>query len=108
MGLIALAGIANGLLAPAPQTIVGAPGATISAADLRGALQFSENTVNPNVVFVNGAQQTPLCGALHVLGSFEVWCEPRDVVSVQAFDASGARLTITQPSGTAFLSPVLL
>jgi len=105
IGLIALAGVANGLLAPSPQTVIGAPGTTVPVADLHGSLQFSSELPNANAVFATGAK---LCGALHVIGSFEVWCEPRDVVSVQAFDANGAHLTVTQPNGLAFLSPVLL
>jgi hypothetical protein len=41
-------------------------------------------------------------------GSFVLWSSPRDVVHVEARDLSGGRLTITQPTGTSFLSPVLL
>ncbi|MFY9718549.1 MAG: hypothetical protein WAK16_02790, partial [Candidatus Cybelea sp.] len=41
-------------------------------------------------------------------GSFILHALPRDVVYVEVRDLRGNRLTVTQPNGTVFLSPVLL
>ena len=44
----------------------------------------------------------------HNAGSFMLRTLPRDVVYVEARDLHGSRLTVTQPQGAVFLSPVLL
>lgn len=95
--LAGIAGAANGLLAPGPQTIVGAPGQAVAVPDLGRSIEFP--------LIGNGTAAFP---AREVDGSFLLRPMPRTVVEVEAFDARGARVTITQPSGSAFLSPVLL
>ena len=58
--------------------------------------------------------ERPLRGPLAIgtgarnAGNFVLRASPRDVVYVEARDLRGNRLTITQPAGSVFLSPVLL
>jgi hypothetical protein len=113
MGLVALAGIANGLLAPAPATSIASPGTALPIAALHGTVDFplvsNADGAGAQPVLLQGGKNIPLCiGRARIIGSFEVWCLPREVLTVQAFDTNGAHLTITQPAGAAFLSPVLL
>lgn len=95
--LVGVAGIASGLLAPDTETIVGAPGASVRVDELGRSLDF------PLIENGTAAFRFP-----RVTGGFLLRPVPRSVAEVQAFDARGAHLTITQPSGSAFLSPVLL
>ncbi|HET7814818.1 MAG TPA: hypothetical protein VFL13_10645 [Candidatus Baltobacteraceae bacterium] len=92
-GLIALAGIASGLMGPDTQTIVGAPGATIETADF-GAIRFP---LDASGIPARRYGMQAIFTAV-----------PRDVVHVTASDAKGNHLTLTQPTGATFLSPVLL
>ncbi len=89
---VALAGISFGLFAPDPQTVVGAPGATLNVNGV--ALHF------PLV-----HEGDPPTG---YRGSFLLKPQARTVVSVDVADAAGRHLTTTQPTGASFLSPVLL
>lgn len=95
--LIGLAGIANGLLAPDTQTVIGAPGASVRVDELGRSVQFP--------LVESASKAFP---PLEITGGFLLRPLPRTVVEVQAFDKRGAHLTVTQPSGSAFLSPVLL
>jgi len=108
--IVALAGAAGGLLGPDTTTIVGAPGASVANADLGGTLQFPV-TENPNgdatVRLVRGRSATEI-GKRGFLANAVLWQEPRTVVYVEARDKRGNHLTITQPTGASFLSPVLL
>lgn len=93
--LIVLAGVASGLLGADTQTIAGAPGSTVTSRDF-GAIDFPTD-----------ASQIPA----RRYTMFAVFtAQPHDVVHVQAYDARGNHLTITQPAnpGFPFLSPVLL
>jgi hypothetical protein len=111
-GIVALAGIASGLLAPDDQTFVGAPGQRLRVESL-GALSFplasSESAASGAVTL-----ERPLHGAVTIgerpfyAGNFVLRTAPRDVVYVEARDLRGNRLTVTQPNGSVFLSPVLL
>ncbi len=109
VGVIAFAGIASGLLGPDAQTIVGAPGENVRVADLGGTLDFplAQGNGAPVVSLVRGTSALPIDRTRYV-GAFVLQPKPRDVVAVEASDARDAHLTITQPTGTAFLSPVLL
>jgi hypothetical protein len=107
-GIIGLAGIANGLFAPDPQTLVGAPGEQMTVGELSGTLQFP---------YLGDAAAPQLLRAGHAplavtreryLGSFVLRPISRSVVRVEARDRGGAHLTVTQPTGSVFLSPVLL
>lgn len=107
-----LAGVASGLLAPDDQTFIGAPGQRMRVESL-GVLAFplaqSESAATGTVML-----ERPLHGAAAIAerpyyaGNFVLRAMPRDVVYVEARDLSGNRLTVTQPTGSVFLSPVLL
>ena len=95
-----LATVANGLFAPDNRTVVGAPGQRVRVEDAGGVLEFplvQANSSSENVRFDGPA-----------LRSYVVRTIPRTVVAVEARDVRGAHLTVTQPTGIAFLSPVLL
>ncbi|HVS45723.1 MAG TPA: hypothetical protein VMS32_03580 [Verrucomicrobiae bacterium] len=105
-GIVALAGIANGLLAPDVATVIAAPGATVRVDDLGGSLVFAPD--GGGVTLVRGSSRTivPPSGQ-RLAGNFVLRSIPRSDVAVDATDRVGSHLTITQPSGTVFLSPVL-
>lgn len=115
--LAALAGAASGLLAPDNRSVVGAPGQTVRVDDLGGVLQFppveagiEETPLRDRVVTLEraGRAAVPVGERARNVGSFILRAIPRQVVYTQARDSSGGTLTITQPSGSSFLSPVLL
>lgn len=106
---LGLAGVANGLFAPDNRNVIGAPGQRVRVEAL-GTLFFP---------LINGdATRVTLERSLHApaaigarrwnAGSFVLRTLPRSVVSVEARDLRGNRLTVTQPQGAVFLSPVLL
>jgi hypothetical protein len=110
--IAALAGIVSGLLAPDNQSFVGAPGQRIRVESL-GVLVFplasSDTAAEDSVVL-----QRPWHAAARIgewrryAGDFALRTTPRTVVYVEARDLRGNRLTVTQPMGSVFLSPVLL
>jgi hypothetical protein len=109
------AGAASGLFAPDNHTIVGAPGQRIRVDGLAGSLVFPIAAVNGvdagvtgDVVLERVNRRFPLGSRGRIVGTFVLRTTPRDVVYVDARDARGGGLTITQPSGASFLSPVLL
>jgi len=110
-GIVGFAGLASGLLGADNETFVGAPGERVRVASL-GVLVFPTAVSDGRGSAVR--LERPLHAPLQVgtrsrdAGDFVLRAQPRPVVYVQARDASGNRLTITQPQGTAFLSPVLL
>jgi hypothetical protein len=95
------AAVANGLFAPDNHVVVGAPGQRVRVDDLGGSLVFPlaqpGMPADERVGFLGGT-----------LTTFALRPKMRDVVYVEARDARGSHLTITQPTGAAFLSPVLL
>jgi hypothetical protein len=106
-------GAANGLLAPDNATIAGAPGERVRVDDLGGALVFplaAAISANAPPVMLErpGHAATTIAARSRDIGSFILRTLPRDVVYVDARDLQGNHLTITQPSGRIFLSPVLL
>jgi hypothetical protein len=109
--VVAVAGVASGLLGPDNQTIVGAPGQRIRVESL-GVLSFPFAESAAGAVDVQ--LERPLHAALPIgtrprdAGSFILRGVPRDVAYVEARDPRGGRLTVTQPLGAVFLSPVLL
>lgn len=108
--IVALAGAASGLLGPDTTTVIGAPGASVANADLGGTLQFpvAANAHSETVVkLVRGSRGTDV-GKRRYLANAVLWQEPRTVVYVEVRDKRGNRLTVTQPTGASFLSPVLL
>jgi len=107
-----LAGVASGLLAPDNRTVIGAPGQRVPLDDLGGALDFPIARAGnaPPLVTLERAGSSPreIGETNRIAGSFVLRGSLRDVVFVEARDERGAHLTVTQPSGVAFLSPVLL
>ncbi|MBV8067570.1 MAG: hypothetical protein JO113_06315 [Candidatus Eremiobacteraeota bacterium] len=106
-----LAGVASGLLGPDNQSFVGAPGQRVRVESL-GLLFFplaSEGTP-VDAVTLERPLHAPVAIAQHRrnVGNFILQTTPHSVVYVEARDLNGNRLTITQPTGSAFLSPVLL
>ncbi|HEY1655448.1 MAG TPA: hypothetical protein VGF86_10065 [Candidatus Tumulicola sp.] len=116
--LAGLAGAANGLFAPDDRTVVGAPGERTRVDDLGGTIDFplvdagdprAASSFGVVVVLDRpGRRPLPIGQRGRNAGSFVVRSAPRQVVYVEARDPQGGRLTITQPSGSSFLSPVLM
>lgn len=108
--VVAVAAAASGLLGPDTTTVTGAPGASVANADLGGSLQFpvAANASSETVVkLLRGSRATDV-GTRRYLANAVLWQEPRTVVYVEVRDKRGNRLTVTQPTGASFLSPVLL
>lgn len=109
-GAIAAVTAASGLLAPPPRVLVGAPGQRVPVDDLQGALAFPIDFSQSAVTLLRPGRLSvvvPPSGWRYV-HALLVQQTPRNVVQVSVGDARGASLTITQPTGAAFLSPVLL
>jgi hypothetical protein len=106
-----IAGIASGLLGPDNQTIVGAPGQRVRIEGL-GVVSFPivADLSNDASVALERPLHAPVAiGARpHYAGNFILHASPREVAYVEARDSRGSHLTVTQPMGAAFLSPVLL
>lgn len=107
-----LAGVANGLFAPDNRDVVAAPGERVRIEEL-GTLSFplaGDDRTAPVVVTLERALHAPLEIGVRArnAGSFILRAVPRDVVDVEVRDLRGNRLTVTQPNGSVFLSPVLL
>ena len=108
IAVLAFAGVASGLLGPDPRTVIGAPGASVRVDEAGGTLLFPLAQGDaPTVTLERGSSTKPI-GARRFTATALLRSVPRSVVAVQAFDRRGAHLTITQPTGSAFLSPVLL
>lgn len=107
VGAIAFAGIASGLLGPDTRTVVGAPESSVRVDEAGGTLAFPAAQADPTVMLQRGGRAQPI-GAQRYTATALLRSVPRTVVAIDAFDGRGAHLTITQPTGGAFLSPVLL
>jgi hypothetical protein len=107
VGAIAFAGIASGLLGPDTRTVIGAPDTSVRVDEAGGTLAFPLAQADPAVTLVRGRRAQPI-GARRYTATALLRSVPRTVVAIDAFDTRGAHLTITQPTGSAFLSPVLL
>jgi hypothetical protein len=109
--ILVVAGMANGLLAPDNQTIVGAPGQQVRVESL-GTIVFPVATAEAGAprVHLERPFHSPveIGTSSHAAGNFMLRTRMRSVVYVEARDLHGSRLTVTQPEGVAFLSPVLL
>src|SRR5947209_8442679 len=108
--IVAIAAAASGLLGPDTTTVIGAPGASVANGDLGGTLQFpvtADASGETVVRLVRGSHATDI-GTRRYIANAVLWQEPRTVVYVEARDRRGNRLTVTQPAGSSFLSPVLL
>jgi hypothetical protein len=109
---LGLAGVANGLFAPDNHGVVGAPGERVRVEEL-GTLAFplaSEDRAQAAAVTLERPLHVPLAigESPSYSGAFVLRALTRDVVYVEVSDLRGNRLTVTQPNGSVFLSPVLL
>lgn len=99
----AAAALSYGLFAPDDRTVSGAPGQRVTVEGL-GTLVFpiaEAGAPMPRVALVGSHR-------LNTGGYARLHETPRTVVAVEAFDLRANHLTITQPQGTVFLSPVLM
>ena len=114
--LVAAAGIGAGLLGPDTATVIGTPG-TVNPIPALGAAAFFAPADGAAIGQGSGgvtlrrrdAGEVALAGeARRVLGESLLYLDPRPAAYVEAYDERGAHLTVTQPTNSAFLSPVLL
>lgn len=112
--VLAFAFVANGLLAPDTLDILGAPGQEVRSPDDGSAVSFPAVERTGDAVRLSGRPQLASGHATRDIWPLVYTADRRydvlrrTVVYVSAYDARGGSLTITQPSGSAFLSPVLL
>ena len=107
VGAIAFAGIASGLLGPDTRIVVGAPDTSVRVDEAGGTLAFPPAQADPTVLLERGTSVQPI-GVRRYTATALLRTVPRTVVAIDASDSRGAHLTLTQPTGSAFLSPVLL
>ena len=106
------AAVTSGLFGPDNQTLIGAPGQRIRVESL-GVLAFPLAS-GDEAAMQSVTLERPLHASVTIgergrdAGNFILHTIARSVVYVEARDLRGNRLTVTQPAGTAFLSPVLL
>jgi hypothetical protein len=110
-GIACLAAVASGLLGPDARTVIGAPGQRIKLPESGDWLEFPlsdpQSAAQPAVTLQRSRASVTL-DRTRQAGAFVFRPVQRDVVFVDARDAAGNRLTITQPEGQSFLSPVLV
>lgn len=115
--LVALAaGLASGLLGPDTQVYTRGPGTVLPLPDAGVAAAFpiagpAQIAAGESTIDLRGRDHSiePLgAGSRRIIGSFEFEADRRTAAFVRAADGAGRHMTITQPAGTAFLSPVLL
>ncbi|HYW52402.1 MAG TPA: hypothetical protein VFF00_02190 [Candidatus Elarobacter sp.] len=114
--VIVVAGLASGLLGPDTASVVGTPGTVVPVPALGSAAFFGpadagalvRGTAGVTLRRRNAAEIVVAPSGRRLVGESLVYLEPRPAAYVEAFDAHGARLTVTQPTSASFLSPVLL
>lgn len=114
--VVTLTGIASGLLGPDTQTISHPPGTVAPIPDLRAAAFFAPADAasiaagSAHVVIRRPAHRDidVAPNERKFLGSSVLLLQASQAAFIQARDAAGERLTITQPTNPSFLSPVLL
>jgi hypothetical protein len=114
--VIALDGATSGLIGPDTETIARAPGTVQPLADLKAAAFFpavdrdalGAETATLLIRRRNEADIVVPNGGRAYLGTSVLYTQPQRAAYIVARTASGDRLTVTQPAGSAFLSPVLL
>ena len=113
--VVAIAGLASGLLGPDTETVQRAPGTVAPLPDV-GAAAFFPSADGAAVaagrgdVVVrrrDGSEQTIPARGTRIVGSSALELVPERAAFVEARDAAGRRLTVTQPTNVAFLSPIL-
>ncbi len=117
VGAIAVsgAGLASGLIGPDTVTIVGAPGGVTPVPDVGAAAFFGPadaEAIHAGTASLTlrrrGAPELSVGHTPTPLDLSVVYRAERPAVYVVAHDERGARLTVTQPTNSTFLSPVLL
>ena len=114
--VVMAAGIASGLLGPDTETVIRAPGTVAPLLDVGAAGFFP---VADPATIVRGDARIHIRkrdgtsvdvgpGDRRFVGTTALETVPQTAAYVEARDGGGARLTITQPTNSAFLSPVLL
>jgi hypothetical protein len=114
--VVGIAGLASGLLGPDTAVIVGTPGTVtpvpaLGSAAFFGAADADAITAGSGGITLRRRNASDIAlgtGSRTLLGESLVYLEPRPAAYVDAYDAHGAHLTITQPTNPSFLSPVLL
>ncbi len=113
--VVSAAGIASGLLGPDTETVVRAPGVVAPLPDV-GAAAFFPNadagTIGRGDAQIvlrqrNGESFELTPNGRHFSGSTAIEQQPQTAVYVEVTDLKGNHLTITQPTNSSFLSPVL-
>jgi hypothetical protein len=114
--IVGVAGLASGLLGPDTASVAGTPGTVVPVPALGAAAFFSAadaDSIARGAGSVTlrrrNAPEIALAGsARRVTGESLLYLEPHPAAYVDLADERGAHLTVTQPSNTSFLSPVLL
>ncbi len=113
--VVAVGGLASGLLGPDTAQVTGTPGTVVpipalGAAAFFGAIDAGGIARGSGSVTVRRRDGSAFVlggGARRLMADSLVYLQPRAAAYVDTFDGHGAHLTITQPASTAFLSPVL-
>ncbi|MBV8424141.1 MAG: hypothetical protein JO349_03040 [Candidatus Eremiobacteraeota bacterium] len=114
--IVVACGLASGLLGPDTETIAHAPGTIAPLPDVGAAAFFSsadaqaiESGGAPVIIRRRNHRDINVPpGSRRFLGALLLIADPRPAAYVEATDSSGNHLTVTQPTGSSFLSPVLL
>ena len=109
-------GFASGLVGPDTERFARAPGTIAPLPDVGAAAFFSSATPQSiakgnGVITIRRRSHSDIfvsAGARKFLGALLLTADAVPVAYVEAFDDRGNHLTVTQPTGTAFLSPFLL
>lgn len=113
--VVVAAGIASGLLGPDAQTVQRAPGTVAPLPDVgaaaffppAGAAEIASGSARIVLRRRNAPEVDLGPGERRFIGASALALVPAVAAYVEARDAAGRRLTITQPTNPAFLSPVL-
>jgi hypothetical protein len=113
--VVAAAGIGSGLLGPDTRTVQSAPGTVSPLPDVGAAAFFPIEDATgiahgETHVLLRRRDADPVDigpGVRRYVGATALETVPKLAAYVEAWDAGGAHLTITQPTSAAFLSPVL-
>ncbi len=115
-GLVGVAGLGSGLLGPDTTEVTGSPGTVVPIPSAGLAAFFAQADAAGIargglgvVLRRRGGADVRVDAARHpAYGDWVFALTNRPAAYVDAADDRGAHLTVTQPTGTAFLSPVLL
>ena len=114
--VVTVVGLASGLLGPDTARVIRVPGTVAPIPDIGAAAFFSgaepatiaRGDASVTVRRLRHSDVVVAPGARKFIGAAVLLLEPRTVAYLEAWDERGNHLTITQPTGTSFLSPILL